>query len=108
MVGHDAGTRIQRNLREDFRRQGLGIDVVLLAAERALDDRVELRGRAIVLDAGHVGRQAYLEGGGALFLSEAGAMLDLDHVVAADDAGPVGATFHTYDSHHDNLRPFKG
>lgn len=109
MVGHDAGARVQRNLVDDLLGDGLGIDVVLLAADRALNDRVELRGRAVIPDAGHVGRQAHLEGGGALLVDElisAGA--DLDHVVALDDAGPVGAVVHTYDSHHDNLRPFKG
>lgn len=109
MVGHDTGTRIQGNQVADLLGDGLGVDVVLLAADRARDDRIELRGRAIITKAGHVGRQAHLEGGRALLFAElisAGA--DLDHVATLNDAGPVRAVFHTYDSHHDNLRPFKG
>lgn len=108
VVGHDAGAGIQRNLREDFGRDAVGINVVLLVAERALDNRIVLRGGAVVLDEGHVSRMAYLQGGRTRLLNETVALPDLHRVVAADDAGPVGAVFHTYDSHHDNLRPFKG
>lgn len=109
MVGHDAGARVQRNQIEDLLGDGLGVDVMLLAAERALGDCIELRGRTCIPDEGHVGRQAYLEGGGALLVAELiSADADLDHVATRDDAGPIGVVVHLYDSCHNNLRPFKG
>lgn len=89
------------NLVEDLRRDALGIDKMHLAADRALDGSIELRGRSLVADAGHITRHAHLEGGGA-----GGRLVDL--TVTADDKGPIVAVFHLDDTNHSNLRPFKG